>query len=54
LGQFLVTVSGILYFAHPRVGQVDDDPLHQPPEEHQQGRIIVEGTELANDLREVS
>jgi ABC-type histidine transport system ATPase subunit len=33
--------------------QVDDDPLHQPAGEHQKGKIIVDGTELTNDLKKI-
>ncbi len=34
-------------------GQVDPDPLHQPLEEHQAGRIVVDGIELTNDLKRI-
>jgi hypothetical protein len=35
------------------LGQVDDDPLHQPPGRAPEGPIIVDGTELTNDLKKI-
>ena len=36
-----------------RLREVDDDPLHQPLEEHQDGQIIVDGTELTDDIKHI-
>ena len=33
--------------------QIDADPLHQPLEEHQQGRIVVDGIELTKDVKKI-
>ena len=35
------------------LGQVDADPLHQPARAAREGRIIVDGIELTNDLRQI-